>query len=85
MYDVIFAYNGLYGGVSVPLQQVTSLRRRAQANAPAASYCLRRSCTKVGAEARRVHRASGSGGGACSAPLPPCFWNAIFCIPLCST
>jgi len=29
-------------GVSVPLQRVTSLRRRAQANAPVASYWLRR-------------------------------------------
>jgi len=30
------------GGVSILLQRVTSLRRRAQANAPAASYWLRR-------------------------------------------
>ena len=28
----------LYGGISIPLRRVTLLRRRAQANAPAASY-----------------------------------------------
>jgi len=31
-----------YGGTSIPLQRVTSLRRCVQANAPAASYWLRR-------------------------------------------
>ena len=34
MDDVIFAHNGPYGVTSVPLQRVTSLRRRAQADAP---------------------------------------------------
>jgi len=34
MDDVIFARNGPYGGMSILLQPVTSLRRRAQANAP---------------------------------------------------
>jgi len=40
--DVVFARNGPYVGVPMPLQRVTSLRRRAQAHAPAASYCLSR-------------------------------------------
>ena len=40
--DVKFAHNGPYGGMSIALQRVTSLRRCAQANAPAASYWLRR-------------------------------------------
>jgi len=40
--DVTSAHSGPYGGRSIPLQRVTSLRRRAQANAPAASYWLRR-------------------------------------------
>ena len=34
--DVIFARNGPCGGISIPLQRVESLRRRVQANAPAA-------------------------------------------------
>ena len=38
--DVMFSDNGPRGGTSIPLQRVTSLRRRAQANAPAASYRL---------------------------------------------
>jgi len=42
MNDVIFAHNGPYGGMSIPLQRVTSLCRRAQANVPAASSWLRR-------------------------------------------
>jgi len=33
-----FARNGPYLGMSISLQPVTSLRRRAQANVPAASY-----------------------------------------------
>ena len=40
--DVIFARYGPYGGVSIPLQRVTPLRRRAQANVPAASCLFRR-------------------------------------------
>jgi len=34
--------NGSYGNVSIPLQRVASLRRRAQANVHAALYWLRR-------------------------------------------
>ena len=40
LYDVIFAHIGPYGGMSIPLQQVTSCC--AQANAPAASCWLHR-------------------------------------------
>ena len=40
--DVIFAHNGPYEGMSIPLQRVMSLRRRAQDNAPVASYWPRR-------------------------------------------
>jgi len=40
MDDVIFAHNGLCGGMSISLRGVTSLRRRAQADAPASSYSL---------------------------------------------
>jgi len=35
------------GCVSIPLQRVASLRRRAQANAPAASYWLRRRALRL--------------------------------------
>jgi len=42
IHDVTFAHNGPYGGISMPLQRVTSLRRLAQVNAPAASHWLRR-------------------------------------------
>ena len=41
MDDVIFAHSEPDGGISISLQRVTSLRRRVQANAPAASYWLR--------------------------------------------
>jgi len=40
MDDELFAHNGQYGGLSISLRRVTSLRRRAQANAPAVSYWL---------------------------------------------
>ena len=40
--DVIFAHNGIYGGMSIPLQRVTVLRRRGQANAPVGLYWLGR-------------------------------------------
>jgi len=36
--DVMFAYDEPYGGMCVPLQRVTSLRRRVQTNVPSASY-----------------------------------------------
>jgi len=42
MNDVIFAHNGTRAGMSTLLLRVTSLRRRAQANTFAVSYCLRR-------------------------------------------
>jgi len=46
----------------MPLQRVTSLRRRAQANAPAASYsCRVLFQMTAGAETRRVYRARGTG------------------------
>ena len=65
-----FAHNGPYGGMSTPLQRVTSLRRRTQDNVPSASYWLRCVRARAGAEIRRVVGARGSGGGACNAPLP---------------
>jgi len=41
--NVIFARNGPHGSMRIPLHgRVTSLRRRAQANTPAASCWLRR-------------------------------------------
>ena len=39
--DVMFARNGPRGGMSIPLQRVTSLRLHAQANIPAVPYCKR--------------------------------------------
>ena len=41
-YDVMFTHNEPQRGTSTPLLRVTSLDRYAQANAPAASYWLRR-------------------------------------------
>jgi len=41
--------------MSTPLQRVASLRRRAQVNASAASYWLRRVLDDGGAKTRRVH------------------------------
>ena len=38
MDDVIFAHDWPYERMRMPLQRVTSLRRRTQADAPAASY-----------------------------------------------
>ena len=40
--DDVICNNGSHESISIPLQRVMSLRRRAQANAPAASYWLRR-------------------------------------------
>ena len=58
------------GGISAPQQRVTaSLRRRARANAPAASYWLHRVLDDGDAGTRRVHRARGVRGGACNAAL----------------
>jgi len=62
--DIIFAHNGSYGGMSVRLQRVTSLRQ-GRACCVTASYWL-----------RRVLDDDGSGGGVSetdrpiSAPLP---------------
>ena len=58
---VIFTHNGPRGGISTLLQPATSMRRRAQANARAASCWLRRVLT-TGAETSRVHRARGVRG-----------------------
>ena len=72
-----FAHNGPYIGLSIPLQRVTSLRRRVHTDVPAASFWLRRVLTTTGAETRQVYRAMGVGGGACSAPLS-CFLFVFF-------
>jgi len=42
LYDVMFAHSGPYRGLSIQAERVTSLHRRAQDNAPAASHWLRR-------------------------------------------
>ena len=61
--------------------RVTSLHRRAQDNAHAASYLLRRpSVLDDGGrrDYRRLHRAVGAGGGACNAPLSmSCFCSVL--------
>jgi len=68
---VILAYNEPRGGMSIPLQRVKSLHRRAQANALSVVFA---SCPRR----RRVPRLDksvvqlGAGGKACSAPLPCC-------------
>jgi len=72
MYHVMFAHKRSYWGMSIPLHtQLTSSRRRAQANAPAASYWSRRILDGGGRRAYRsppcnwcLERASG--GGACN-------------------
>ena len=68
--DVKFAHNGPYGGMSIALQRVTSLRRRAQANAPAASYWLPRILDDGGRRDWTSPLCEGCRGGACCAPLP---------------
>jgi len=65
MDDVVFAHNVPYR--SILPQRVASLRRRVQANTPAASYWLRRVLATAGAETGQVHRARGVGGGVCNA------------------
>jgi len=71
MDDDIFACSGPYGSMSILLQRVASLCRRAQANAPAAFYWLRHVLdnSERGEYYRRVHRAKSAGSGACNAPL----------------
>ena len=55
--------------VSIPLQRVTPLRRRAQANAPAASYWFRRVLwTTAGRRDKTSPSCRGAGGEACNAP-----------------
>jgi len=70
--DVVFAHNGPYMGISIQLQRVTPLHRRAPFNAPAASYWFRRAVTTVGGETGRVQSPRGAGDGVCNAVLP-CF------------
>ena len=56
--------------MSVPLQRVTSLRRRAQASTPVASYWLRRVLDDGGRRQLTSPSIAGCPGGACNAPLP---------------
>ena len=66
------SYLHIRRGMSVQLQRVTSLRCRAQANAPAASYWfswLRRVIDDGGHWDWPRLRARDAGGGACNAPL----------------
>ena len=58
---------------SMPMQLVTSLRRRGLANAADASNWLRRVLDHVGAETGRVHRARGAGGRARGASVLCCY------------
>jgi len=58
---------------SMPVQRVTSLRRRGLANAADASNWLRRVLDHVGAETGRVHRARGAGGRARGASVLCCY------------
>ena len=43
----IFAHNEQYGGMSIPLQRVVSLRHRMEANAAAASHWLCRALGNI--------------------------------------
>jgi len=79
--DVIFAHNGAYRRVSIPLQRVTSLRRRAQANASAASHRLRRVQSTAAAETKRVHHVRCTGDRACNAPLT-CVTCLLCCVSM---
>jgi len=65
------AHNEPCGGVSIPLLRVTSLRRRARANAPAASYWLRRVLDDGGRRDWTSPSCKGctAGGEVCHAPL----------------
>jgi len=64
--DVIFAHSGPSRGASIPLQRVTSLRRRVQATAAAASYWLRHGERRLAPP--RLD--GGAGGETCYTPLP---------------
>ena len=52
------------------LQRVTSLRRHARANAPAASYWLRRVLDEGGRRDQTSLSSKAAGSEACDAPLP---------------
>jgi len=74
MDDVICARMGQMEACrSMPVQLVTSLRRRGLANAADASNWLRRVLDHVGAETGRVHRARGAGGRARGASVLCCY------------
>jgi len=60
MNDVIFAHNGPYGGMSTSMKRMTTLPR---------TGCVMSQTTSSGTETRRVHCATGAGGGAYNAPL----------------
>jgi len=95
MYHVMFAHKRSYWGMSIPLHtQLTSSRRRVQANAPAVSYWSRRILDDGGRRAYRsppckwcLERASG--GGACNVIVQlvksKCFhscitnWRPVLC------
>ena len=62
MDDVIFAHNGPYWRMSILLQQVTPLRRRAAALGLLVAPCRRRQALTL--------RYEGAGGEACNASLP---------------
>jgi len=68
-------------------QRVTSLHRRAQENASAASYWLRRvqDSERRDCDVRRDLRARGTGGEACNAPLPSGSDSLYWDMPLDST
>jgi len=70
--DEICTYDGPCKDTLTALQRATSLHRRAQDNAPAASCWLRRVLDTTGAESRRVHRERGAGSVACNAPMHRC-------------
>ena len=59
-----------YRCMTIPLQRVTLLRRRAQTNAPAMSYCLESKSTRRHAPRpdESVQGAPAAGGEACNAP-----------------
>jgi len=64
MDDIIFAHIS-----SIPLQRMTSLRRRAQINAPAASYSLSRVLGDGGRRGWTSSSCKDAGGVACTTAL----------------
>jgi len=61
MNDVIFAHNGPHGSMSTSMKRVQTTLRRTD--------CVMSQTTSSGTETRRVHCATGAGGGAYNAPL----------------